>query len=154
MVSYSGAFTMDFRQYLERLWNENTERIKIVHTPVIRMNKVLGNDVKIKIWNVSGLPNNDLSVENGIIMFEFQRWPLIIDLQTQAKKFIKTIGKDREPPLEAFKPSEQKIYKAWAWNLVWKMDFIWERWRRTRPSTWTYTASTENKVRIWIYNLD
>lgn len=112
MVSYSGAFTMDFRQYLERLWNENTERLKIVHTPGIRMNKVLGDDVKIRIWNVAGLPNDDLSVENGIIMFESRRWPLMIDPQTQAKKFIKTLGKDREPPLEAFKPSEPNILRG------------------------------------------
>ena len=112
MVSYSGPFTMDFRQELEHMWNENIERLKINHTPNIRMSKVIGDDVTIRIWNVAGLPNDDLSVENGIIMFKSRRWPLMIDPQTQAKKFIKNLGKDREPPIEAFKPSEPNILRG------------------------------------------
>jgi len=112
MVSYSGAFTMDFRHELELVWNENVERLKIVHTPHIKMSHVLGDDVTIRIWNVAGLPNDDLSVENGIIMFKSRRWPLMIDPQTQAKKFIKNLGKDREPPLEAFKSSEANIIRG------------------------------------------
>lgn len=36
----------------------------------------------IRMWNVSGLPGDNLSVENGIIMFASRRWPLMIDPQT------------------------------------------------------------------------
>ena len=112
MVSYSGPFTMDYRAELEKMWNEEVERLKILHTPNIKMSKVLGDDVTIRIWNVAGLPNDELSIENGIIMFKSRRWPLMIDPQTQAKKFIKNLGKDREPPLEAFKPSEPNILRG------------------------------------------
>jgi dynein heavy chain, axonemal len=112
MVSYSGPFTMDYRHELEKMWNDNVDRLKIIKTPNIKMSKVLGDDVTIRIWNVAGLPNDDLSVENGIIMFKSRRWPLMIDPQTQAKKFIKNLGKDREPPLEAFKPSEPNILRG------------------------------------------
>lgn len=112
MVSYSGPFTMDYRHELEKMWNDNVDRLKIIKTPHIKMSKVLGDEVTIRIWNVAGLPNDDLSVENGIIMFKSRRWPLMIDPQTQAKKFIKNLGKDRAQPLEAFKPSEPNILRG------------------------------------------
>ena len=112
MVSYSGSFTMDFREELEKMWNTHVERLKIVHTPNIKMSQVLGDDVTIRIWNVAGLPNDDLSIENGIVMFKSRRWPLMIDPQTQAKKFIKNLGRNREPPLESFKPSESNILRG------------------------------------------
>ncbi len=56
------------------------------------MRDVLGQDVKIRQWAVAGLPSDNLSVENGIIMFGSRRWPLMIDPQTQANKFIKKLG--------------------------------------------------------------
>jgi dynein heavy chain len=46
------------------------------------MAKVLGNDVKLRQWAVAGLPSDNLSIENGIIMFGSRRWPLMIDPQT------------------------------------------------------------------------
>lgn len=33
----------------------------------------------IREWNINGLPNDDLSIENGIVMFKARRWPLMID---------------------------------------------------------------------------
>jgi dynein heavy chain len=43
------------------------------------MKQVLGDNVVIREWNINGLPNDDLSVENGIIIFKSRRWPLMID---------------------------------------------------------------------------
>lgn len=43
------------------------------------MRQVIGNDVLIRQWSIAGLPSDNLSVENGIIMFESRRWPLMID---------------------------------------------------------------------------
>ena len=56
------------------------------------MREILGHDVTIRQWGVAGLPSDNLSIENGIIMFKSRRWPLMIDPQTQAKKFIKRMG--------------------------------------------------------------
>jgi dynein heavy chain len=67
------------------------------------MSKVLGNDVTIRQWGICGLPSDKLSVENGIIMFKSRRWPLMIDPQTQANKFIKAMGKKVETGLDVFK---------------------------------------------------
>jgi dynein heavy chain len=39
----------------------------------------LGEPVKIQTWNIAGLPKNDTSIENGIIIDKSRRWPLMID---------------------------------------------------------------------------
>lgn len=63
------------------------------------MRGVLGDDVTIRMWTVAGLPNDNLSIENGIIMFKSRRWPLMIDPQTQANKFIKNLGNSTDTPV-------------------------------------------------------
>lgn len=45
----------------------------------------------IREWNLFGLPADNFSVENGIIVFSSTRWPLMIDPQGQANKWIKTM---------------------------------------------------------------
>lgn len=60
---------------------------------------------------MAGLPSDNLSVENGIIMFGSRRWPLMIDPQTQANKFVKTLGKGHAEGLEVFKPSHPSLIR-------------------------------------------
>jgi len=75
------------------------------------MNSVLGNPVTIRGWGVAGLPSDNLSVENGIIMFGSRRWPLMIDPQTQANKFVKNMGKSVPEGLEIFKLSHPSLIR-------------------------------------------
>ena len=65
------------------------------------------------MWGVAGLPSDNLSVENGIIMFGSRRWPLMIDPQTQANKFIKKLGSVTEGiQLDVFKLSESNLIRV------------------------------------------
>lgn len=74
---------------------------------------MIGNDLKIRDWAVNGLPSDNLSVENGIIMFESRRWPLMIDPQTQANKFIKKMGKSNPDfQLEICKLSSSNLMRS------------------------------------------
>lgn len=60
---------------------------------------ILGKPVKIRDWNINGLPRDELSVENGIIMHEGSRWPLCIDPQGQANKWIRKMEEVSAPSI-------------------------------------------------------
>jgi len=76
------------------------------------MKLLLEDPVESKMWNAATLPNDDLSIENGIIMFGSRRWPLMIDPQTQANKFIKIFGRDNaEAGLDVFKMSDGNLLR-------------------------------------------
>ena len=51
----------------------------------------LGDAVKIRHWQIYGLPRDTLSVDNGVIVEYSKRWPLFIDPQGQANKWIKNL---------------------------------------------------------------
>jgi dynein heavy chain len=53
----------------------------------------LGDPVSIREWGIKGLPSDSLSVENGIMTTITKRWPLMIDPQSQANKWIKNMEK-------------------------------------------------------------
>lgn len=57
---------------------------------------MLGDPVKIRQWNIQGLPSDAFSIENGIVVKYTRRWPLCIDPQGQANKWIKRMEKERK----------------------------------------------------------
>jgi len=93
MVSYAGAFVGDYRSAFETLWRETEDSEQLNHSEACTLVSVLGQPVLIQQWTVNGLPNDNLSIENGIIIETSRRWPLMIDPQRQANKYIKLYGK-------------------------------------------------------------
>lgn len=88
-VSYMGPFVFKYRDILLKLWTHSVRDMKIPNNPNYEIKAFLSDPAVIRDWNMHGLPNDDLSTENGIIISRGSRWPLIIDPQCQALKWIK-----------------------------------------------------------------
>ena len=58
-----------------------------------RLQAVLGDPIKIRDWTIDGLPNDTFSIDNGIMVSKARRWPLFIDPQGQANKWVKNMEK-------------------------------------------------------------
>jgi len=112
MISYSGPFTAEYRVACEKAWSEKLLELKLEHTEGVSMKGVLGEPVKIQQWVVCSLPNDALSIENGIIIDRSRRWPLMIDPQRQANKYIKNMGKDTETGIDVCKLSEKNFLRT------------------------------------------
>lgn len=75
------------------------------------MREFIGVPVIIQGWNLCGLPKDDTSTENGIIIEKSRRFCLMIDPQNQANKFIKNLGKERTEGIEVVKNSDPNLLK-------------------------------------------
>lgn len=62
-------------------------------SPKLNMVTFLVKPPVVRDWNIQGLPTDNFSIENGIIVTRSGRWPLIIDPQSQAWIWIKTMEK-------------------------------------------------------------
>ena len=88
-ISYLGPFTAAYRGGLIDEWLAAMVAIETPHTPQCTIGKILADPVQVRQWSIDGLPADAFSIENGIIMSSTKRWPLLIDPQTQANRFIK-----------------------------------------------------------------
>jgi dynein heavy chain len=50
-------------------------------SPNFSIISALGDPVRMRQWNIWGLPRDDVSAGNAIIVQESKRWPLCIDPQ-------------------------------------------------------------------------
>lgn len=94
-IAYLGAFTSGFRHSMVQEWRKRLSESTISHTDGCTIRTALGDAVQIRAWNIAGLPTDDHSSTNAIIMSKARRWPLMIDPQGQANKFIKKLGASR-----------------------------------------------------------
>ena len=111
-LAYAGAFTAQYRSELEAEWRKNILERNVALLPDVSMKLLLENPVTTKQWTAASLPNDNLSIENGIIMFGSRKWPLMIDPQNQANKFIKRLGPEAsEAGLETYKMSDGNLLR-------------------------------------------
>ncbi len=87
-LSYVGPFTKPFREQLvKEQWlpvmaksvNNGPMPMSAAADPL----RILTSEAEIAKWNTQGLPADPVSSENGAIVDNCARWPLIIDPQLQ-----------------------------------------------------------------------
>ncbi|XP_034142716.1 dynein heavy chain 7, axonemal isoform X2 [Esox lucius] len=93
IVAYLGAFTSSYRQAQTVEWLELCKSREIPCSSNMSLMKTLGEPVKIRSWIIAGLPSDSFSIDNGIIISNARRWPLMIDPQGQANKWVKNMEK-------------------------------------------------------------
>ncbi|CAD8156782.1 unnamed protein product [Paramecium pentaurelia] len=112
MVAYSGPFTSHYRTQMEGDWVLKLGVVGVAHSEGVTMRQFLGDGVKIQAWNIAGLPKDDTSTENGIIIDKSRRWCLMIDPQNQANKFIKNMGRDNAEGIDVVKISDVNLMRT------------------------------------------
>lgn len=85
-----GAFSFDFRRrMIYEGWQADLRERGVPLSSDFRVETLLTNDVEIARWASESLPGDELSIQNGILTLNSTRFPLCIDPQQQAVKWIK-----------------------------------------------------------------
>ena len=93
MISYLGTFTMAYRDGIAQSWVTKCKEAGIPSSAKFSLGNCLGDPVAIREWGIAGLPNDSFSIDNGIMIANARRWPLMIDPQGQANKWVKNMYK-------------------------------------------------------------
>ncbi|XP_025602682.2 dynein axonemal heavy chain 1-like [Athalia rosae] len=91
-VAYLTPFTDTYREKLLGSWY-SVLGDGVPHTEGCTPVTTLGNPVEIRKWQIDGLPRDAFSAENAVLVMHSRRWPLFIDPQGQANKWIRNMGK-------------------------------------------------------------
>ncbi|XP_054557770.1 dynein axonemal heavy chain 6 isoform X2 [Talpa occidentalis] len=109
-VAYYGAFTAQYRQILIECWIENCQHLEIPIDPHFSLINILGDPYEIRQWNTDGLPRDVVSTENGILVTQGSRWPLMIDPQDQANRWIR--NKESKSGLKIIKLTDHHFLRT------------------------------------------
>jgi dynein heavy chain len=93
-ISYIGPFTKAFREdLLLKKWVPYLRTANygksVPMSDEVNPSKVVTTDSELAKWHTQGLPSDSVSNENGAIVSGSARWPLLIDPQLQAIKWVR-----------------------------------------------------------------
>lgn len=87
-LNYCGPFNQEYRNQMNVTWTEYIREKTLPLTASLNVIEQLTDQVTIGEWGLQGLPSDDLSIQNGIIVTRSSRYPLFIDPQTQGKQLL------------------------------------------------------------------
>ncbi|KAI8819310.1 dynein heavy chain and region D6 of dynein motor-domain-containing protein [Fimicolochytrium jonesii] len=112
MVAYLGAFTKAYRDECVLDWTKacKEKNIPCSESDDIKLANVLGDPIQIREWTLCGLPKDSFSIDNGIMIQNAHRWPLMIDPQGQANRWIK--NKEKAKNLQVIKLTDSDYIRT------------------------------------------
>ncbi|KAL0970220.1 hypothetical protein UPYG_G00238880 [Umbra pygmaea] len=90
-LSYMGPFLSNYREELLSIWMKQVRDFEVPCSPGFSFAAFLSKPTVVRDWNIQGLPSDAFSTENGVIVTRGNRWPLMVDPQGQALKWIKNM---------------------------------------------------------------
>ena len=113
-IAYLGAFTAKYRKQAIDSWLYQMHISSLQTLENYSLERVLGEPVHIRRWQMHGLPKDSFSVENGLMMNNGHKWPLMIDPQGQANRWIKSMemqdGQAQGSRLMILKPADADTF--------------------------------------------
>lgn len=95
-VTFCGPFNAEFREKLNiEYFLADTQKRSVPASQQVDVVKFLVDQGTIGEWTLEGLPADDLSVQNGIMVTRSSRYPLMVDPQGQANRWIKAREAER-----------------------------------------------------------
>ena len=64
-------------------------------SPAFALERTLSDALSVRDWRILGLPADAFSTQNGVLVTYARRWPLMIDPQGQANKWIRATERKR-----------------------------------------------------------
>ncbi|XP_068702145.1 dynein axonemal heavy chain 3-like [Montipora foliosa] len=110
IVAYLGPFTVEFRQDCIKEWWSLCREKSVPVSDNFSLSATLGDPLSTRTWQIAGLPVDNFSLDNAIIVTNSHRWPLMIDPQGQANKWIKNMEKPNN--LQVIKLSDQNYVRT------------------------------------------
>jgi len=88
-LSYFGPFNQEYRSKIMKSWCNRLNELDIPTSTHLVVSEKLVDPPTISEWNLQGLPNDELSIQNGIIVTKSSKYPILIDPQSQGIAWIK-----------------------------------------------------------------
>ncbi|CAJ1411101.1 unnamed protein product [Effrenium voratum] len=95
IIAYLGCFLAKYRNESVESWISLMLENKVPSSSTFLLRSVIGEDVAIRQWVIDKLPNDQVSIDNALILSNSRRWPLMIDPQIQANKWIRNSKGDK-----------------------------------------------------------
>ena len=93
-MAYFGELSEAKRKAVVKDWQAAGQDLGIRCTEAASVRGILGDGVEIRDWTLHGLPNNTHCVDNGCIVTQARRWPLVIDPESQADTWLCSLEND------------------------------------------------------------
>eukprot|EP00752_Nemacystus_decipiens_P017827 g15983.t1 len=109
-LAYLGPFTSQFRKDMASGWVKLCKERAIPVADDFSLERVLAEPVTVRQWQLMGLPADEFSTENGMLTTMGRRWPLMIDPQGQANRWIRSMYADAN--LQVIKLTEKAFLRT------------------------------------------
>ncbi|EUB64627.1 Dynein heavy chain 10, axonemal [Echinococcus granulosus] len=124
-LTYTGAFFYNLRhRMLHDDWIPDLQNRKIPLTKPFSLVHLLTDEVTVTNWKDAGLPGDDSGVQNGILTMRASRFPILIDPQQQALKWIKRLEENNSLRVATF--NDPDFLKSLELSIKFGTPFLFE----------------------------